>query len=468
MAKLTRKTFLKNSALGMAGLTMAPLAGAAQTPSQKLKRRDWKNRFSANDRIQIAAIGMGIIAHYNIRTSLEVPGVEIVAAADCYDSRLVRSKEAFGNHIFTTRDYREILSRSDVDAVFINTPDHWHAQMTVDALEAGKHVFCEKPMVQKIEEGNRVIQAHNGTGLVLQVGSQFGSDMIFVKAGELFRTGAIGRLNQIVATYNRNSSLGAWQYSIPDDATPDNVDWDGFLGNAPQRPWDPTRFFRWRNYDDYGTGVPGDLFVHLFSGIHTVLGAKGPTLVSGFGGLRSWQDGRDAPDVICGQYHYPETENHPEFTLVLQSNLADGGGSGTQFQFIGDEGALEINPGSSIKLTRIPRRDPGVDQLVRGYNSVFTFAEEDQQKFEEALLEEQSGRVEYQPEMDQTEEYQAPSGYNPRLDHIVSFFDSVRNDSPLKQGPEFGFRAAAPSLLTNTSLREQRTLRWDPENMSLV
>ncbi len=214
--------------------------------------------------------------------------------------------------------------------------------------------------------------------------------------------------------------------------------------------------------------MPGDLFVHLFSGIHTVLGAKGPMLVSGFGGLRSWKDGRDAPDVICGQYHYPETENHPEFTLVLQSNLADGGGSGTQFLFIGDEGALEINPGSSIKLTRIPRREPGVDQLVRGYNSVFTFAEEDQKKFEEALLKEQAGMVEYQPEMNRTEEYQAPSGYNSRLDHIVSFYDSIRNGSPLKQGPEFGFRAAAPSLLTNTSLREQRVVHWDPENMRTV
>jgi predicted dehydrogenase len=344
MAHLSRKNFLKNSVLGVAGLTIAPLSGTTKTPQQRLKNENWKDRFSANDRIQIAAIGMGIIAHYNNRTSLEVPGVEIVAAADCYDSRLVRTKEVFGDHIFTTRDYREILGRSDVDAVFINTPDHWHAQMTVDALKAGKHVFCEKPMVQKIEEGNRVIQAHNGTDLVLQVGSQFGSDMIFVKAGELFRSGAIGNLNQIVATYNRNSSLGAWQYSIPNNATPDNVDWDRFLGNAPQRPWDPTRFFRWRNYDDYGTGVPGDLFVHLFSGIHTVLGAKGPTLVSGFGGLRSWRDGRDAPDVICGQYHYPETENHPEFTLVLQSNLADGGGSGTQFLFIGDEGAWRSIP----------------------------------------------------------------------------------------------------------------------------
>ena len=462
MSKHSRKNFLRNSALGMAGLSMAPLLGKAKSPYKELTPRKWEQIFSANDRVRVAAIGMGIIAHYNVRTALQVPGVEFVAAADAYDSRLVRTKELYGNDIFTTRDYREILNRSDVDVVLINTPDHWHAKMAVDAIEAGKHVFCEKPMVQKIDEGNPVIEAHRGSDKVLQVGSQFGSDMIFHKAAELFKSGAIGNLNQIVATYNRNSSLGAWQYSVPDFATPDNVDWDGFLGHAPQRSWDPQRFFQWRNYDDYGTGVPGDLFVHLFTGIHTVLNSYGPTMISGFGGLRSWLDGRDAEDVVCGQYHYPETENHPEFTCVLQSNLADGGGSGTQFLFIGDEGSIEVNPGSSLKVTRIPRRDPSIDNLVRGYNSVFTFSEADQQKFEEQLRSAQETTVQYSPDMNQTEEFRAPGGYDSRLDHFINFFDSIRNGTDEVQGPEVGFRAAAPSLLTNISMREERVLKWDP------
>jgi len=466
MSKQSRKNFLRNSALGMASLTMAPLLGkAAQNPYKELTAKSWKNLFSGKDEIRVAAIGMGIIAHYNVRTALQVPGVKFVAAADAYDSRLVRTKELYGNDIFTTRDYREILNRSDVDVVLINTPDHWHAKMAVDALDAGKHVFCEKPMVQKLDEGNPVIEAHRRSNKVLQVGSQFGSDMIFHKAAEMYKSGAIGTLNQIVATYNRNSSLGAWQYSIPDFATPENVDWDGFLGHAPQRPWDAQRFFQWRNYDDYGTGVPGDLFVHLFSGIHTVLNSYGPTMVSGFGGLRSWLDGRDAEDGVYGQYHYPETENHPEFTCVLQSNLADGGGSGTQFLFIGDEGSIEVNPGSSLKLNRIPRRDPSIDNLVRGYNSVFTFSEADQQKFEEQLRARQEETVEHSPEMNQTEEFRAPGGYDSRLDHFVNFFDSIRNGAPQIQDPEFGFRAAAPSLLTNVSMREERILKWDPVGM---
>ena len=468
MSKLSRKNFLRNSALGIAGLTVSPLMGKASSPYRELNTPKWKEKFSANDRIQVAAIGMGIIAHYNVQTALEVPGVELVAAADCYDSRLKRTKEVYGDDVFTTKDYREILNRSDVDAVILSTPDHWHAQMSIDAFEAGKHVFCEKPMVQRIEEGKQVIRAHEQSNMVMQVGSQFASDMIFLKAAELFRSGAIGNLNQIVATYNRNSSLGAWQYSIPESASPDNVDWDGFLGHAPDRPWDPKRFFRWRNYDDYGTGVPGDLFVHLFTGIHTVVGSNGPTQISSFGGLRSWLDGRDAHDVINGQYHYPETENHPEFTLVLQSNLADGGGTGTRFQFIGDEGALEVNPGSSVKLTRIPRREPSVDELVRGYNSVSTFSEDVRNEFEEKLLEERAKQAEFRPDMEKTEEFRSPSGYDSRLDHFVNFFDSVRNGESVFEESTFGFRAAAPALLTNTSLREERVISWDPDNMELI
>ena len=466
MSKISRKNFLRNSALGMAGLAFNPFKGEAASRFEELKNRDWKKKFAANDRIQIATIGMGIIAHFDTPTALEVPGVEFVAAADCYDSRLVRTKEVFGDDIFTTKDYREILDRDDVDAVLLCTPDHWHAKHSIDFLNAGKHIYCEKPMVQQIDEGHQVIDAEQNSNAVLQVGSQFTSDMIFQKAKELYESGAIGTLNQVVAVYNRNSSLGAWQYSMPEDATPQTVDWDTFLGNAPDIPWDPKRFFRWRCYDDYGTGVPGDLFVHLFTGIHTVLGAIGPTHVSGTGGLRSWFDGREAPDVINGQYHYPETDNHPDFTLTLQSNLADGGGTGTRFQFIGDEGAMEVSPGNSVKLTRIPRREPSLEDL-QGYNSLMTFSEEVQEEFKQNYREEHADEVEYKPEMNQTEEFRTPAGYDSRLDHFVNFFDAIRNGTPVFEDATFGFRAAAPALLTNRSLKAQEVVRWDPINMEI-
>ncbi|MDX1638913.1 MAG: Gfo/Idh/MocA family oxidoreductase [Balneolaceae bacterium] len=467
MGRFSRKDFLRNSLLGATGLAMAPL-GSRAAKTTELEQRDWQRKFAPNDRIQIATIGMGIISHYDTKTALEVPGVEFVAAADCYDSRLVRTKEVFGKDVFTTKDYREILDMPEVDAVLICTPDHWHARMTIDALEAGKHVYCEKPMVHDIPEGDRVVQAAEQSERVMQVGSQFASDLVFQKAKELYREGAIGTLNQVVATYNRNSSLGAWQYSIPQDASPETVDWQGFLGDAPDVEWDPKRFFRWRCYHDYGTGVPGDLFVHLFTGIHTVLGAVGPTHISASGGIRSWFDGREAPDVIIGQYEYPETDHHPDFTLVLQSNLADGGGSGSMFQFIGDKGAIEVSPGNSVRLTSYPRREPSVDNLVRGYNSVMTFSEEVQKEFEQNYREEHAEIMPSPPALNQREEFETPNGYDARLDHMVQFFDSIRNGTPVFQDAAFGFRAAAPALLTNRSQQERQVIRWDPDNMKVV
>lgn len=464
---ISRKDFLKHGALGMTGLALAPLQASAESSTRVLKQPDREKSFAPNDRIQVAAIGMGIIANYNIPTALKVPGVEFVAAADCYDSRLQHVKEAYGKDIFTTKDYREILDRSDVDAVVISVPDHWHSKISIDAMKAGKDVYCEKPMVHKIEEGQQVIQAQQDTGRVMQVGSQFASNILFKKAAEIYESGAIGKLNQVNAIYNRNSALGAWQYSMPEDATPQTVDWQTFLGDAPEIPWDPKRFFRWRCYWDYGTGVAGDLFVHLFTAVHTVTGAMGPTRVSTAGGLRSWFDEREVPDVVLGHYSYPETEAHPEFTLSLQSNLADGSGGGNRFRFIGDEGVIEVGY-DSVKLTRAPRRKPSVDQLVNGYNSVMTFSEEVQQEFRQNYLQEHADDVPVSPELDRSTEFRTPDGYDARLDHFVNFFDAIRNDGDLVEDPVFGFRAAAPALLTNRSYKEERMIEWDPENMQVI
>ncbi len=464
--KISRKDFLKNSALGMSGLALGSLKPSAASATERLEKRNWEKQFSPNDRTQIAAIGMGIIANYSIPTALEVPGVEFVAAADCYESRLTHVKEVYGKDIFTTKNYKEILDRSDVDAVIISVPDHWHARISIDAMNAGKDVYCEKPMVHDVEEGSQVIQAQEETKRVMQVGSQFASDLLFKKAAELYQSGAIGKLNQVAATYNRNSALGAWQYSIPEDATPETVDWQTFLGDAPEIPWDPKRFFRWRCYWDYGTGVPGDLYVHLFTAVHTVTGAIGPTQISAAGGLRSWFDGREVPDVILGQYSYPETDAHPEFTLVLQSNLADGSGGGSRFRFIGDEGVIDID-GDTVRLIQSPRRNPSVDQLVNGYNSVTTFSEKVQKEFEQNYKKVHQDRVPQSPEMDRSTEFQVPEDYNARLDHLVNFFDSIRNGVPVVEDAVFGFRAAAPALLTNSSYKENRIIQWDPENMRL-
>ena len=273
---ITRRNFVQ--ATGIASALAA--AGAAQeTP-----------RRSANDQVQIACIGFGIMGQGDVQTATSLPGVKLVAVADVYDGRQTLARERYGDQVFTTRDYREVLARPGVDAVIVATPDHWHARIATDALTAGKDVYCQKPMVQRVDDGHMVIDAQKKTGRILQVGSQRVSSVLYAKAKELIKSGAIGEVHMIEAFWDRNSPQGAWQYSIPPDASPQTIDWDRFLGSAPKRPFEPVRLFRWRNYQDYGTGIGGDLFVHQFSGIHFVMNALGPQRVCSMGGTSSLPD----------------------------------------------------------------------------------------------------------------------------------------------------------------------------------
>ena len=446
----SRRDFLKLAAGSTLASGLAPSAFASSEQAA----------VAPSDAIRIATIGMGGMGFGDTRTALELPGIVLVAAADCYDGRLARAKETFGKDVMTTRDYREILDRPDVDAVIVATPDHWHARIATDAMRARKAVYLEKPMVHGLEEGPRLIEVEKETGQVLVVGSQRVSSAVYEKAGALFRAGAIGTLNMVEARYNRNSAIGAWQYSIPTDASPQTIDWERFLGPAPSRPFDPVRFFRWRNYWDYGTGVPGDLFVHLFSGIHFALGSNGPRRVAAMGGLRHWKDGRDAPDVMVGLFDYPETESHPPFTMSLQVNFADGTGGSQEFRFVGDEGIMTISGAGVGVSRRAAETEPGY--------TIDTFAGAQQKAFLEAyrktypepgeVVLSEAGETRYQP----------PRSYDDRREHFSRFFHAMRTKGRVVEDATFGYRAAAPALLCNMSYREGRTLGWDPERMRPV
>lgn len=458
MSKRTsRREFLRVATASSVATGFAPNILTSKTHT--LARKPVAKKYAANDKIQLACIGFGGMGHGDTRTALQVDGVEFVAAADCYKGRLDHAKEVYGKNLFTTLDYREIIARPDVDAIIIATPDHWHAKITIEALNAGKAVYCEKPMVQKVEEGAGVIQAEQDTGNLLIVGSQRVSSLIYEKARELYQSGAIGELNMVEAVLNRNSATGAWQYTIPPDASEETCDWQTFVGHAPKRAFDPKRFFRWRNYQDYGTGIPGDLFVHLFSGIHLVLDSNGPERIMSTGGLRYWIDGRDVPDIMLGLYDYPKTETHPAFNMSLQVNFADGAGGGTQFRFIGNEGVITINSRDTTLTRLAPRSEPGY--------TIGTFTREMREK---ALSD---YRAQYpepkRPELrGLTEEvFSAPNGYNDRFDHFTNFFTAMREDGSVVEDGAYGLRAAAPALLTNVSYETRQIVEWDPNAMQL-
>jgi predicted dehydrogenase len=448
----SRRDFLR-----LAGATTLT-AGVA--PSLLAKDKDDKCRkVSANDRIGLATIGIGGQGTGDTKRALEVPGVELVAVADVYEGRLTRAKEVFCPGLFTTRDYREVLARKDVDAVIVATPDHWHADVAIDALRAGKDVYLEKPMVRTVEEGRRLIDAQKAGARLLQVGSQRTSSVVYEKARQLIQSGAIGPLNLVEAWWDRNSAIGAWQYSIPPDATPETVDWDRFLGSAPRRPFEPIRLFRWRNYDDYGTGVAGDLFVHLFSGLHLITGAHGPQRIQASGGLRFWKDGRDAADVMLGLYDYPAVGDRPAFNLTLKVNFADGGGESEGFRFMGPEGVLSLGR-EGVTVAHAPRaKEPGY--------TIDTFPEAVQERF---LKEYRATYPETAPEVraSMDERFAPPVGYSDHAKHLENFITACRTRKPVFQDPTFGLRAAAPAVLSNQSRAEGRPVLWDPEALKVV
>lgn len=446
----SRRNFLHTAGAGLAGLHVVPLFG--QSPVTGV---------SPNDKLQIALIGCGGMGQGDAKSSTATGLTKLVAASDCYDGRLEHMREVYGRDIFTSRKYEDVLARKDIDAVIIGAPDHWHRQITVDALKAGKHVYCEKPMVQHVDDGLPVIEAAKSSGKVVQIGSQRVSSVIYQKAAEIYKSGALGKLNLVEAWWDRNSAVGAWEYAVPLDAGAQTCDWERFQGRAAKTAWDPHRFFRWRCYQDYGTGVAGDLFVHLFSGLHFIIGSQGPTKAYATGGLRFWDDGRDVPDVLFGLFDYPETANHPAFNLVLRVNFVSGAGESSGFKFTGTEGLMTV--GKDVRLT-VPSKptEPGM--------SVGSFSKEGQQAFLKQYRQKYPETRATPKSMSNSrdEVFTAPAKYDDHFDHHFNFAQAIRNNKPVVEDAVFGFRAAGPALLSNISYFEKRTVGWDPVNMKVV
>ena len=446
----SRRKFLNSLAAGAlaGGATPKFLSTRERNHIHTLARQKYQ---SANDQIQLAVIGAGGMGMADVETALSIPGVRLVAVADCFDGRLATARENYGQDLFATRDYREVLARDDVDAVICATPDHWHKRISVEALTAGKSVYCEKPMVHSIAQGADVVKAQNESGKTFQVGSQGMSSLGNEKAKELLAAGEIGELNYAEGFWARNDPIGAWQYAIPENATEETIDWEMFLGDAPRKPYDPLRIFRWRNYRDYGTGVSGDLFVHLFSSLHFITSSVGPRKIMAQGGLRYWKDGREVPDILLGMFDYPETEAHPPFNLSLRVNFVDGTSGTTFLRLVGSEGAMDVT-WTEVVL----RRNKAVSPT---------------DVFNQRKADEMDQGVEARKQMLPPAEsiFMVEDGYmGAHFDHFMNFFCGVRDGRPVNEDAEFGLRAAAPALACNDSYFGDQIVAWDPEMMEVI
>ncbi|MFM9907780.1 MAG: Gfo/Idh/MocA family protein [Chitinophagaceae bacterium] len=445
----SRRKFIGKIAKGVMASALLPAAASANEKTSSILLRK-EEKFGPNDQIQIALIGAGGMGNADTDTAITIPGVKLIAACDLYDGRLEQARKKYGAGIFTTRDYKEILARKDIDAVIIATPDHWHKDIAVDAMNNGKSVYVEKPMIQNINEGTAVVEAQKRTNKILQVGSQGMSSLGNDKAKQLFESGAIGQLNYVEGFWARNTPGGAWQYDMPADASTQNIDWKRFLKDKPNVAFDPRRFFRWRCFRDYGTGVGGDLFVHLLSSLHYIISSMGPTKIMATGGLRYWKDGRDVPDVLLGMFDYPQTEKHPAFNLSLRVNFVDSTRDGSYFRLVGNEGYMIVD-WEKVTLYRNFSYPP--DNYATILKQKQYAPDYDRKKM---------------PEPDSTI-YTVEQGYKgAHYDHFYNWARAIRGGKAVIEDAAFGYRAAAPAVLCNDSYFQEKAIKWDPFKMQLI
>jgi len=343
-----------------------------------------------------------------------------------------------------------VLDRKEVDAVIIAATDHQHRRLVVDACAAGKDVYCEKPMSHNVEDGYAMVAAAQKGNRILQAGSQRVSSVLYRKAKEIHDSGKLGDIYAIDAHWDRNSASGAWVYPVPPDATEQSIDWNGFLGDAPKRPFEPVRFFRWRCYKDYGEGLAGDLFVHLVSGIHFITGTNEVARkAQSSGGLYRFKDGREFPDLIQSLYEYPK------FQVSLRCNLNNE--TGEFIAFYGTKGTLVIKDATLTFTPQDTRPQP------EGY-SVIGWPAESRNKYLAQWAAEHPGTAPLVGSVDsQSEGYATPPHYSDTVDHLANFFNSVRTrKAPVEDGV-FGNNAAIACHLANYSYFNDTVAKWDAE-----
>ncbi|HXW13152.1 MAG TPA: Gfo/Idh/MocA family oxidoreductase [Terriglobia bacterium] len=441
---LSRREFMRAGA----GSTVAGSAAGIPILKPRLMLQASPRVAAPSDRVRLAAIGTGVRGCTLIRTALSCPGAEIVAACDLYDGRLMAAKECANNDIFTTKDYRAILDRQDVDAVFVATPDHWHAKIVQEVCAAGKDVYCEKAMSHTVEQGFAMVEAMQTHKRIVQVGSQRAISVLYSKAKEIYDSGVLGRVTAIEAWLDINNPSGAWVYPIPPDASEQTIDWKQFLGSAPVRPFDPKRFFRWRCYRDYGEGLPGDIYVHMLTGIHFIAGISAPPVQAGsMGGLFQWTDDREVPDLMWTLYDYQG------FRVSVRSNLNNASIDVTRF--FGTKGTLEIR---GAILTFVPQ---DTKPRPEGY-SILGWPKKLREDY---LREWHAEHPEPVPGQDavatEAQSFKAPDGYDDTRDHINNFLESVRTRQSPVEDAVFGNNTALACHMANESYLKKTAASWD-------
>jgi predicted dehydrogenase len=438
--EITRREFMERSLTGSAALGAAVAAGpkvlgAAQAPA-----------------VTVGIIGAGIRGLELMQYILNVGG-KVAVVCDLYDGHLRRAQEIQAKTP-TTREYKEVISRKDLDAVVIAVSDHWHAPIAVAAMQAGKDIYIEKPMTHTIPEALEMARVSKQTGRIVQVGSQSLSMASTHKGKEWVDSGAIGNIYMVACSINRPSAIGAWRYPIPPDASPKTVDWERYQENVPKRAFDAARFFQFRNWWDYGTGIAGDEYVHLLSRVHYLMNVQFPLSAVANGGIYKWTGDRDVPDIHNTLYDYGK------FQVQVTANLVCNWEGGEIVRFFGDKGTVELTEESATLLPYNPMEDYNypLESWPKDLKSRFIAEHKNDPLADIGTAKQQAQRAKETMR-------QSAEGTE---DHFRNFFACIKSRKQPVEHVEFGCGTAVACHMANLSYRKKQRLFWDAKKQEVI
>ena len=433
--KETRRSFLEGAAAAaMAGLAASP--AAAQSDSN----------------VTIGIIGAGIRGLELMQVALEA-GAKVAIVCDLYDGHFRRAQELQKNTP-TTKDFHEVIARPDIQAVLVATSDHWHAPVAIAAMRAGKDVYSEKPMAHTIPQALEMAAVSRETGRLVQVGSQSVSMTSTRKAKQWYDSGAIGSVYMAQCSIYRPNAIGAWRYPVPSDASPQTIDWDRYLGNAPQRPFDAARFFQFRNWWDYGTGIAGDEYVHLLSRVHYVLGVQYPLNAVASGGIYKWKGDRDVPDIHNTLYDYGK------FQAQVSANLVSNWEGGEIVRFMGDQGTIELTEDGAKLVPYNP---------VEDYEyPLESWPKDTKEKFVAAHKNDPEADIGTARKQPQRKIESVTQDHEGTLEHMRNLFECIQTRRQPVENVDFGCGTAVACHMANISYREKKRVFWDASALTLT
>src|SRR5579885_279603 len=374
----------------------------------------------ANDRVQLGLIGCGERGRHDMGTFLRTGTVDVVALCDIWGTNLDRAKQQAPN-AKTFSDHRKLLELKEVDVALIGVPDHWHAAITIDALNAGKDVYVEKPLTRTIEEGPLIVKAARVNNRICQVGMQQRSGKHYLEAKQKYiDSGALGKIT-LARTWWHGNGYHLRKAPASLQTKPSNLDWARFLGPLKWRDYDPQQYFNWRAYLDFGGGQVTDLFTTWIDVVHMFMNQEVPKSAVAAGGVYAYKDGRTAPDTINVLLEYPG-----EYTATFEATLAPGI-TGAAVEMCGTKGRLYIDRRHYEFREAGRNAQPVVVQAERGEGSPG------------------QGGVDMLT-----------------FDHIKNFLDCVKSRQRPNGDVLIGHRSAQASHLGNIAYLEKRRIDFDP------